>query len=52
MEPSAFHQPPAKVPGGQLLRPLLMVQQNWVYPSQQNEEQSQALPGAHSQIAA
>jgi len=32
--------------------PLLMVQQNCVYPSQQADEQSHELPGAHSHIAA
>jgi hypothetical protein len=52
MEPSAFHQPPAKVPAGQALTPLLIVQQNCVYPSQQAWEQLQFVPGAHSQMNA
>jgi hypothetical protein len=50
MDPSAFHQPPAKVPGGQALTPLLMVQQKSVYPLQHVEEQSQSVPGTHWQI--
>jgi len=36
LEVSAFHQPPANVPGGQVLTPLLIVQQNTVYPLAQS----------------
>jgi hypothetical protein len=34
-DPSAFHHPPANVPGGQRLTPLLTVQQNAVQPLEQ-----------------
>src|SRR5438067_8709341 len=49
MEPSAFHQPPATVPGGHVFRPPFTTQQNSVYPSQHAEPQPQRLsPHRHT----
>src|SRR4051794_3403268 len=47
MEPSAFHQPPAMVPAGQVLSPWLMVQHSAAYPSELQTE-----PGGQSVMAA
>src|SRR5450759_2100106 len=44
MDPSARHQSAGVVPGGQALIPLLITQQNSVYPS------AQADPGGHPVI--